>query len=113
MCIRDSPQFVKKYSLEEYVRGGQDWFMTYEHIYNWTQRQTKYPVLCVKSDVQWKYGKEIFVDFLGQEKVPEQYVQRDRNSTIDLIPDDMKDEFTSILKDATELYNSLPEFHIK
>jgi len=106
-------QFVKKYSLEEYVRGGQDWFMTYEHIYNWTQRQIKYPVLCVKSDVQWKYGKEIFVDFLGQEKVPEQYVQRDRNSTIDLIPDDMKDEFTSILKDATELYNSLPEFHIK
>ena len=87
--------------------------MTYEHIYNWTQRQIKYPVFCVKSDVQWKYGKEIFVDFLGQEKVPEQYVQRDRNSTIDLVPDDMKDEFTSILKDATELYNSLPEFHIK
>ncbi len=110
---RVHPQFVKRYSLEEYVRGGQDWFMTYEHIYNWTQRKTKYPVLCVKSDVQWKYGKEIFVDFLGQEKVPEQYVQRDRNSTIDLIPDDMKDEFTSILKDATELYNSLPEFHIK
>ena len=53
------------------MKGGQDWFMTYEHIYNWTQRQTKYPVLCVKSDVQWKYGKEIFVDFLGQEKVPE------------------------------------------
>jgi hypothetical protein len=109
---RVHPQFVKNYTLEEYVRGGQDWFMTYEHIYNWTQRKTKYPILCVKSDVQWKYGKEIFVDFLGQQSVPSEYVQRDRNSTIDLVPENMKEEFTSILKDATELYNSLPEFTI-
>ena len=59
-----------------------------------------------------KYGKEIFVDFLGQQSIPSEYVQRDRNSTIDLVPENMKEEFTSILKDATELYNSLPEFTI-
>ena len=74
-------------------------------------RSEEWP-LCVKSDVQWKYGKEIFVDFLGQQSVPSEYVQRDRNSTIDLVPENMKEEFTSILKDATELYNSLPEFTI-
>ena len=107
---RVKPEFKKNYTLEEYVNGGLDWFMTYEHIYNWTQREVSYPVLCVKSDVQWNYAKEIFVDFLGQGSVPEQYQQKSRNSKIDLVPENMKEQFTSILQQATDLYNSLPEF---
>ena len=109
---RVKPEFKKNYTIEEYVDGGQDWFMTYEHIYNWTQGKTKYPVLCVKSDVQWNYAKEIFVDFLGQESIPSQYKKKERNSKIDLIQNNLRDQFTDILKEATELYNQLPEFFI-
>lgn len=109
---RVQPQFRKQYTLDEYVRGGLDWFMTYEHIYNWTQRKTNYPILCVKSDVQWKYGKQIFVDFLNQETVPSEYVQRPRNSKIDLIPEDKREEFTAILQSATDLYNDLPDIQV-
>ena len=109
---RVQPQFRKQYTLDEYVKGALDWFMTYEHIYNWTQRKTEYPILCVKSDVQWTYGEQIFVDFLNQETVPSEYVQRPRNSKIDLIPEDKREEFTAILQSATDLYNELPDIQV-
>lgn len=110
---RTHPEFKKHYNLKEYVEGGMDWFMTYEHIYNWTQRDTPYPILCIKSDTQWDYGKEIFVDFLGCDGVPDSYVKKPRNSSMNLVPDEMREEFTEILSKATELYEELPDFQIK
>jgi hypothetical protein len=109
---RVHPEFRLSYNLDEYVDGGLDWFMTYEHIYNWTKRETRYPILCVKSDVQWDYGKEIFEDFLGK-KVPSGYVKKPRNSKIDLVPPDKREQFESILKEATDYYNTLPEFFVR
>ena len=107
------PQYKKNYNLKEYVDGGLDWFMTYEHIHNWTTYPVRYPILCVKSDVQWDYGKEIFVDFLRQKSVPPNYKKKPRNSTLDLVPEDKREKFESILQIATDLYNSLPDFEIR
>lgn len=109
---RVKPEYKKHYNMKEYVDGGYDWFMTYEHIYNWTQLDTHYPILVVKSDVQWDYGKEIFVDFLGVDKVPDNYVKKPRNSTMNLVPDEMQDRFVEILEKASNLYNELPDFQI-
>ena len=58
-------------------------------------------------------GKEIFVDFLGCDGVPDSYVKKPRNSSMDLVPDEMREEFTEILSKATELYEELPDFLIK
>ena len=110
---RVHPEFKKHYTLQEYVDGGLDWFMTYEHIYNWTTYETNYPILIVKSDIQWDYGKEIFVDFLGCKSVPESYVKKPRNSNLDLVTEDLREDFKKILQKATDLYNTLPDFVIK
>lgn len=110
---RVHPEFRKNYTLQEYVDGGLDWFMTYEHIHNWTTFKTNYPILIVKSDVQWDYAKEIFVDFLGRKEVPSNYVKKPRNSKIDLVTEDLREDFKKILQRATDLYNTLPDFVIK
>jgi len=109
---RVHPEYRLNYTLEEYVDGDIDWFMTYEHIYNWTQTTTKYPILIVKSNVQWDYASEIFIDFLSHDCVPDGYVKKPRNSKIDLVPENLQEEFKSILYRATRIYNSLPDFQI-
>lgn len=109
---RTHPEYKMHYNMDEYVKGEIDWFMTYEHILNWTSRKMHYPILCVKSDVQWDYAKEIFIDFLNHDRIPEGYVKKSRNSNLDLVPEKHRDKFIEMLQDATNLYNKLPDITI-
>jgi len=108
---------VSKFTISEYIDNGCDVYRTLEHMKNWNECETQYPILRVKQESMFE-NRETILSFLEIDEDPDKVFpkKKKRRSSLSMIEDlgqGYLGKFQSILSPATEYFNSLPNIEIR